>query len=344
MKTLHYYIIIIFATSLVVVCDPVFADDSTSYGGLTGYRQAYFQGNHGSYPIWYKLTNGTVVSTLLDLPAKALLFEINTTSNGQLTVDLPRTIIDSKNGSDDVPYFVGVYDIKSLGGPMKASPEEIDNEGVRTLKINFTKDITEIEIVGTFFVEKYHYAIPNSMSSLSPLQQYESGIAANDVTCRQGLQLIFKFTNGTPACVTSQTKEKLFERGWGTELEIIKVKNANASVAYRIDNGRILEVTAYGLSSTSSSGEISGSSILIVSMNAASNGTLIITMPRILIDAKSNSLDDNFTILSDGHEIQYAETSKTITSRTLSIPFQWGAKHIEIIGYGYYNKQPPPTE
>ena len=177
-----------------------------------------------------------------------------------------------------------------------------------------------------------------------PLKQFKSGIAANDVKCGQGLQLVIKAEDGSPACVKSDTLSKLIERGWGTDLEIIKVKNANVSVAYRIDNGRILEVTAYGLSSTSSSGGISGSSILIVSMNAASNGTLIIKMPRILIDAKSNSIDDNFTVLSDGQEIQYTETSKTITSRTLSIPFQWGAKHIEIIGYGYYNKQPPPTE
>src|SRR6185312_11508778 len=215
MKILHYYIITIFATSLVIVSNLVFADDSTSYGGLTGYRQAYFQGNHGSYPIWYKITNGTVVGTPLDLPAKALLFEINTTSNGQLTVELPRTIIDSKNGSDDVPYFVSVYDIKSLGGPMKISPEEIDNEGVRTLKINFTKDITEIEIVGTFFVEKYHYAAPNSMSLLSPLKQYESGLAAKDVKCNQEFQLVYKTEDNSPACVKTDTAFHLSTLRWG---------------------------------------------------------------------------------------------------------------------------------
>jgi hypothetical protein len=63
-------------------------------------------------------------------------------------------------------------------------------------------------------VDKNNFEVITS----SPLKQFKSGIAANDVTCRQGLQLIFKFTNGTPACVTSQTKEKLFERGWGTEV------------------------------------------------------------------------------------------------------------------------------
>src|SRR5690348_6786572 len=246
MKILHYYIITIFATSLVVVSNPVFADDSTSYGGFTGYRQAYFQGNHGSYPIWYKITNGTVVGTPLDLPAKALLFEINTTSNGQLTVDLPRTIIDSKNGSDDVPYFVSVYDIKSLGGPMKISPEEIDNEGVRTLKINFTKDITEIEIVGTFFVEKYHYAAPNSMSSLSPLKQYESGLAAKDVKCNSELWLVIKAEDGSPACVQQDTIEKLVGRGWAFPVEV-QSQNKSNKISADIQQQPYTNITINGL-------------------------------------------------------------------------------------------------
>lgn len=185
---------------------------------------------------------------------------------------------------------------------------------------------------------------PDLLKTLPPLKQLEHGVVVKDITCSKGLQIISKAEDGSPACVRPDTVSKLIERGWGTDLEVVKVKNANASVAYRIDNGRILEVTAYGLSSALSSGEISGSSILIVSINAASNGTLIIMMPRILVDAKSDNHDDNFTILSNGQEIQYTETSKTITSRTLSIPFQWGTKHIEIIGYGYYNKQPPPTE
>lgn len=179
---------------------------------------------------------------------------------------------------------------------------------------------------------------------LSPLKQFKSGITAKDVKCKQDLSLVFKLEDGTPACVKPDTGTQLLKRGWGTDLEVIKVKNANASVAYGIDNGSILSVTAYGLSSTSSSGGIGGASILIVSIDTTSNGTLIVTMPRILIDAKSDNHDDDFTILSDGQEIKYAETSKTMTSRTLSIPYQWGVKHIEIIGYGYYNKQPPPTE
>lgn len=298
----------------------------------------------------YTITNSKIQKMTVDCPSMSMIIHLASTSaNGTLTIGLPRSLLDIKTqtgGDDNFSILVNGMEVNYL---------EIDkNQDARTLSIPFSADAMEIEIIGIAIGQNIpvvpHFCGMGGTNEssyyhlLSPLQQFQSGIDANDVKCVQGLQLVIKAEDGSPACVKQDTATKLIERGWGTDLEIIKVKNANVSVAYRIDNGHILEVTAYGLSSTSSSGGISGSSILIVSMNAASNGTLIIKMPRILIDAKSNSIDDNFTVLSDGQEIQYTETSKTITSRTLSIPFQWGAKHIEIIGYGYYNKQPPPTE
>src|SRR5438552_3643938 len=122
MKTLFVPIIVIMFTTVVVGANIGFAQVAP----VAAFQIASFKGNHGTYPIPYNIINGTVIGTPLDLPAKALLFEINTTSNGQLTVELPRTIIDSKNGSEDIPYFVSIYDIRSLGGPMKISPEEIN--------------------------------------------------------------------------------------------------------------------------------------------------------------------------------------------------------------------------
>ncbi len=48
----------------------------------------------------------------------------------------------------------------------------------------------------------------------SPLQQFKSGIMAKDVVCKQGLQLIVKVENGSPACVNLDTSSILIERGW----------------------------------------------------------------------------------------------------------------------------------
>lgn len=51
----------------------------------------------------------------------------------------------------------------------------------------------------------------------SPLTQYKSGIKAENVKCNDGFQLIFKLEDGSPACVSQQTKEQLLNRGWGVE-------------------------------------------------------------------------------------------------------------------------------
>ena len=59
--------------------------------------------------------------------------------------------------------------------------------------------------------------ITSSVSQLeisSPLKQFKSGTAANDVKCGQGLQLVIKSEDGSPACVTTNTATALMERGW----------------------------------------------------------------------------------------------------------------------------------
>jgi hypothetical protein len=48
---------------------------------------------------------------------------------------------------------------------------------------------------------------------LSPLKQFKSGISLDDIQCKNNLVLIQKH-DGSPVCVTSETKQKLIERGW----------------------------------------------------------------------------------------------------------------------------------
>ncbi len=49
---------------------------------------------------------------------------------------------------------------------------------------------------------------------LSPKQQMSMGFLSNDVECRKGLELIFKSSDNSPACVKPATAEKLIQRGW----------------------------------------------------------------------------------------------------------------------------------
>jgi len=56
---------------------------------------------------------------------------------------------------------------------------------------------------------------------LRPLHQKYAGISVENIICAEGKQLIFKHNDATPACVNSNSVEKLKHRGWETEKPII---------------------------------------------------------------------------------------------------------------------------
>ena len=52
---------------------------------------------------------------------------------------------------------------------------------------------------------------------MSPIQQMKSGVAPADVTCKGGLELIFKAIDGSAACVKPSSVEKLIQTGWTSQ-------------------------------------------------------------------------------------------------------------------------------
>ncbi len=83
---------------------------------------------------------------------------------------------------------------------------------------------------------------------------------------------------------------------------------------------------------------------LIIVMDTNADGTIEITIPRTLLDAKFESVDDIFFILVDGFETDYAEMESTSSSRTLVIPFFGGDSIIDIIGTVALNPFSTETE
>ena len=71
---------------------------------------------------------------------------------------------------------------------------------------------------------------------------------------------------------------------------------------------------------------------LIITMDASSDGTFEITIPRSLLDAKFDTMDDVFFILVDGFETDYVEIDSSVDFRTIVIPFFAGDSVIDIIG------------
>lgn len=73
-----------------------------------------------------------------------------------------------------------------------------------------THEITPSEYVATLFVGKVHDAVS------SPLKQIKNGIEPAAVICKEGLVLVLKYGNDSPACVTPSTADILYQRNWGS--------------------------------------------------------------------------------------------------------------------------------
>ena len=94
------------------------------------------------------------------------------------------------------------------------------------------------------------------------------------------------------------------------------------NVNYTISGGAVKDMT------------IDAQSIsLVVSVNSTSDGTITLQLPRPLIDAKTNSgQDDAFIILIDGAEVKPQSESSDSNFRNITIQFLQGDQDIEIIG------------
>lgn len=94
------------------------------------------------------------------------------------------------------------------------------------------------------------------------------------------------------------------------------------NVPYTIFGGSVMNMSVDALNPS-----------LTVSILSVNYGSITISLPRSLLDAKtSNGIDDPFTILIDGTEITPQKEQVTSSDRTLTIQFLQGNKDIQIIG------------
>jgi len=102
----------------------------------------------------------------------------------------------------------------------------------------------------------------------------------------------------------------------------MKIDGTDFSVKYSITNGKVIGMKVD-----------TNSKSLIVSIQTTGDGILTVILPRGLIDAKkSNNIDAQFAVMTDGQESTFEETGTTATYRILSIPFVDGTTQIDIVG------------
>jgi hypothetical protein len=87
------------------------------------------------------------------------------------------------------------------------------------------------------------------------------------------------------------------------------------------------------------SGRISGifierdNTTLLLNLSSASSGTLVMDLPRNIIDSKGpRNVDENFTVFVDGQYIDYDEIRANSQSRTIMLNFNNNPSVIEISG------------
>lgn len=133
------------------------AETTFEFGGSTG---APSQGRtfavEGSDDlISYSITGGRILSITPDIEGKSLMIEMQATSDGELTITLPRSVIDSKFGADGMTGEDQDFIILVDGAELLESPAEVSTSTDRTLTIPFADGTTQIEIIGTWVIPEF---------------------------------------------------------------------------------------------------------------------------------------------------------------------------------------------
>ena len=134
-----------------------------------------------------------------------------------------------------------------------------------------------------------------------------------------GISIGYYYTVPVPE---TTMEEKLQPR----ETVVDQEGNNTEDIEYDITGGKVLSITP----------NVNTRSLLI-SLETTGDGQLTVTLPLALVSAlfSPSGRTDSLFVLVDREEISFDET-KTDTDRTLIIPFNHGAKTIEIIGMSYF--------
>jgi len=121
------------------------------FGGTTGIGTTPTSGQSltvEGFGVGYQITGGSIISITPDIDQSSLIIEIEAVDDGELTISLPRELIDAKMGDADDDFFV-------LVDAEEVDFDETKTDSDRTLTIGFSAGTEEIEIIGTFVIPEF---------------------------------------------------------------------------------------------------------------------------------------------------------------------------------------------
>jgi predicted secreted protein with PEFG-CTERM motif len=107
-----------------------------------------------TYQIQYMINGGSVKNMTIDGPTSTLTVTIASTADGKLDIKLPRSVIDSRMGTDgktgnDQPYAIFIDEVNT------DATEATPTADMRQLSIDFDQGSQSVDIVGTFAVPEF---------------------------------------------------------------------------------------------------------------------------------------------------------------------------------------------
>ena len=100
------------------------------------------------YDLFYQITGANIIKIIPDTENTSLIIQIETFSDGELKITIPREVLDTNEGS----FFV-------LVDGEETYHEEISTSDSWTLIIPFYNGSQEIEIIGTFVIPEFGTAV-----------------------------------------------------------------------------------------------------------------------------------------------------------------------------------------
>ena len=132
--------------STIFIHNAAYAQNPNNNGSGFGNTTSLSLPNGKSIPINYLINTGNLSGLVLDKSRATLSVNISSPSadNGNLTIQIPRDVVDNKKeGNTDAPFRVHV------DGKDATFRETDNNKTSRTLSIQFDKDAKAIDIIGS---------------------------------------------------------------------------------------------------------------------------------------------------------------------------------------------------
>ncbi|MDE1763861.1 MAG: PEFG-CTERM sorting domain-containing protein [Thaumarchaeota archaeon] len=103
-----------------------------------------------TFSVNYTISGGNVKDMTIDAQSISLIVSVNSTSDGNITLQMPRTLIDAKTSTGQDDSFIILID----GAEVKPQSES-SNSQYRTLTIPFLQGDQDIEIIGTQVIPEF---------------------------------------------------------------------------------------------------------------------------------------------------------------------------------------------